>query len=241
MTILPTIAVMAIALASILILILRYRLHNFIVESDQPIPYLKSSTANTEPWRWRKPNLAVKIRYQTEGRLTIQDAPDVSRFTFPQRISAAEVTLHFFGLVAMGFALLVLWGALRQGSITHFLSFWVRFLFCFGLGLMLLQAGDRVLYIDLHPNSLKIVTLHSFALRRKIIHSYQRHQLLGVRGKVQSFWTMDSTQGPPDYKITLRRRLCDRVPVQQTFSLTCNQTQGSWIVGGLNHWKSLSI
>jgi hypothetical protein len=241
MTILPAIAVMVITVASILVLILTYRLHNFMAELDQPVHYLKSSTANTEPWRWRKPNLEVKIHYQTDGRLSIQDAPDVSRLMFPQRISIGEVTAHFFGLVAMGFALLVLWGYLLQGLITHFLSFVTNFLFWFGLGVMLLQAGDRVLQIDLHPDSLEIVTLHSFALRRKIIHAYKRHQLLKVSGKVQSFWTMERTQGPPDYKITLRRLMFDRFPVNQTFSLTCNQTQGSWVVGGLNHWKSLSI
>jgi hypothetical protein len=214
--------------------------HNCWVKAHPAIRYLQASQANRDPWRWRKPDpKTTQILYESSLSLGIKDFDGVSRFLFPvefplefRALTYAFLYLQGLLLVSIGFSFLLK----ATGS-----NFGGRLFLCLILcscGLWILRIGP-VIQIDLYPQHLEIVTLSAFFWRLTTV--YQRKQILRISGRAQSSWSKIKGQIHPDYKLTLMRSLIPAIPMSQTFSLVCNPTTGSWVVGGLNHWKSLSI
>ncbi len=206
-----------------------------------PVNYLKNSQAHTDPWRWRRPRSQLSIPYDADSRLGVHNAPEVSSFIFRQEFRFADFTAHLFGALLIGFDLVGLVSPSQQDTSAEFsfLFVLIRYLLPLSLGLFLLQVGDRAHRIDLYPDRLGIVTQYAFCLQRTTF--YQRDQLVQVTGKCQSFLSMERGQTQPDYKIILGGLWFGTLQMNKTFKLRCNPTQGSWIVGGLNHWRSLPI
>lgn len=214
--------------------------HQSWVKGNPPVDYLQASQANRDPWRWRQPHpRKTQIPYESSRPLGIKDAPDVSHFLFPTAFPLESRGLsysfmHLWGVLLMGFGVLILLSPTGD-------DLGGRLLFCLFLcscGLLLLQVGP-VVQIDLYPHRIEIVTQSAFAWRRTTV--YKREQILRISGRVQSPWAKIKGQFYPDYKLTIVRSLTQSIPGSQTYSLVCNPTTGSWVVGGLNHWKSLSI
>lgn len=232
--------VLVCGLVAIFVLRLQQSSHKGWVKGHPPIHYLQASQANRDPWRWRLPHpKKTQIPYESSRPLGIKDAPDVSHFLFP-----TEFPLEFRGLT---YSFMYLWGVILMGLgflilvRTTGADFGGRLLLCLFLcscGLLLLQVGP-VVQIDLYPHRIEIVTQSAFAWRRTTV--YKREQILRISGSVQSPWSQIRGQFYPDYKLTIVRSRPHAFPVSQTFSLVCNPTTGSWVVEGLNHWKSLSI
>jgi hypothetical protein len=198
--------------------------------------YLQTSQANSDSWRWRKPHHKLRIPYNAEDRPGIRDEPNVSSFVFRPAFRVADFISPFSGIALISFDLLLIFNSTVSG--TNFLLAFAIYLCMFCLGVLFLQYGDRVLRIDLYPDRIKIITKFAIFLPRKTI--YKSHQLLSITGKLQSFWTIESGQIQPDYKLIIKRSLLGYFQINQTFRIRCDPTQGSWIVGGLEHWKSLS-
>ncbi|HEY9829492.1 MAG TPA: hypothetical protein V6D26_02860 [Stenomitos sp.] len=142
----------------------------------------------------------------------------------------------FSGIALISFDLLLIFSS--TVSAADFLLAFAIYLCLLSLGLFFLQYGARVRRIDLYPDRVEIITKLANFLPRTTI--YKRSQLLSLKGQLQSFWTMERGQIQPDYKLIIKRPLLGYFQVNQTFRLRCDPTQGSWIVGGLDHWKSLS-
>ncbi len=200
------------------------------------IDYLQTSQANIDPWRWRKPHSKLRIPYNLLDRPGIRDAPNVSSFVFRPEFRLADFISPLSGIGLISFDLLLIFNS--TVSVANFLFAFAIYLCLFCLGLFFLQYGDRVLRIDLYPDRIEIITKFATFLPRTTI--YKRCQLLSINGKLQSFWTMERGQIQPDYKLIIKRPMLGYFQVNQTFRLRCDPTQGSWIVGGLDHWKSLS-
>lgn len=207
------------------------------VKGYSPIDYLQTSQANSDPWRWRKPHGKLRIPYNVVDRPGIKDAPNVSSFVFRSAFRFADFTFPFLGIALISFDLLLIFRS--TVSIANFLSAFPMFIFLFCLGVFFLQCyGDRILRIDLYPDRIEIITKFAHVLSQT--RTYKRHELLSINGKLQSFWTMERGQIQPDYKLIIKRSLLGYFQMNQTFRLRCDPTQGSWIVGGLDHWRSLS-
>lgn len=206
------------------------------VESYLPVDYLQTSQANRDPWRWRNPHTKLRIPYNVVDRPGVRDAANVSSLVFRPQFLVADFISPFSGIALISFDLLLIFNS--TVSTANLLFAFTIYLCLFCLGLFFLQHGDRVLRIDLYPNRVEIITKFAIFLPRTI--TCTRHQLLSINGRLQSFWTMEKGQIQPDYKLIIRRSLLGYFQVNQTFRLRCDPTQGAWIVGGLNHWKSLS-
>ncbi|MEB3182317.1 MAG: hypothetical protein VKL59_25265 [Nostocaceae cyanobacterium] len=208
---------------------------NIWVKNNSPVDYLQTSQANRDPWRWRKPHSKLRIPYNVVDRPGVTDAHNVSSFVFRPQFRFADFISPFSGIALISFDLLLIFSS--TVSAADFLPAFAIYLCLFCLGLFFLQYGDRVLRIDLYPERVEIITKFANFIPRTT--TYRRHQLFSINGKLQSFWTMESGQIQPDYKLIIERSLLGYFQVNQTFRLRCDPTQGSWIVGGLDHWKSL--
>lgn len=206
------------------------------VKGYLPINYLQSSQANRDPWRWREPHNKLRIPYHVVDGPGIRDTPIVSSFVFRPEFRFADFVSPLSGLTLIGFDLLLIFNA--TVSAANFLVAFAIYFCLFCLGLFFLQYGDRVQRIDLYPDRVEIVARFANFIPRTTV--YDRRQLFKVHGKLQLFWTKEAGQIQPDYKLIITRSLLSSFQVNQTFRLRCDPTQGSWIVGGLNHWKSLS-
>lgn len=232
------------ALVSILVVLfvlfvfyLRYSLHEDLwVKGHAPVDYLQTSQPSSDPWRWRKPSNKLGIPYHSETRPGIQDAPHVSSLVFRPAFLVADITSLLAGIALISFDLLLIFNA--TVSIAKLLLILPVYLILFCLGLCCLQYGDRVLRIDLYPDYIKITSKFANFFPRTNI--YTSRQLLGINSKLQSVWMMENGQIQPDYKIILKRSPFGYFPMNHTFRLHCDPTQGSWIVGGLMHWKSIA-
>lgn len=206
------------------------------VKGYSPVDYLQSSQANRDPWRWREPHSKLRIPYNIVDRPGVRDTPNVSSFVFRPEFRFADIISPLSGLTLIGFDLLLIFNSTI--SAANFLVAFAIYFCLFYLGLFFLQYGDRVRQIDLYPDRVEIIARFANFIPRTII--YKRRQLLSIHGKLQSFWTKEAGQIQPDYKLMITRPLLSYFQMNQTFRLRCDPTQGSWIVGGLNHWKSLS-
>ena len=237
MTMVLKILCIVLSVISSLVLYWGYRVYERIwVKGYSPSDYLQTSQANSDPWRWRKPHHKLRIPYPAEDRPGIRDTPNVSSFVFRPAFRVADFISPVSGIALLGLDLLLILHS--TVTVANFVLAFAIYLFLLGLGWFFLQYGDRVLRIDLYPDHIEIIAKFAIFLPRKTI--YKSHQLLSIHGKLQSFWTMESGQIQPDYKVIIQRSLLGSFQVNQTFRIRCDPTQGSWIVGGLKHWKSLS-
>lgn len=224
---------------SVMILNLGKSIYDQQANFYQPIDYLENSQENIDPWRWRKPNIKLRIPYDGKSHLGIKNAVGVSSFIFPEEIRISHFIAHLAGVFLIGNTIFMFLHSCQTETITEILSFdrLLVYLLLLSLGWLCLQSSNLVLQIDLYPNCIGIVIKYALFWRRTII--YKRDHSLTVTGKLQSFWTMENGQFLPDYKITIGHSLLGYFHVTTTFNLHCTQTTGSWVVGALKHWNSI--
>jgi hypothetical protein len=207
---------------------------NIWVKGYPPVDYLETSHPSGEPWRWRKPYRQMPIPYNSKSSVGIRDTPKASSFRLRSELRVMAFVYPFSGIALIGFTLLLI----LHSSISVFLFALPIYLCLFGLGWICLQYGDRAIRIDLYPDRVEILGQFANFLTRTTV--YQRYEILAVHGKLQSFWTMEKGQIQPDYKVIIQRLLLGRFPVNRTFRLRCDPSQGTWIVGGLKYWQSIN-
>lgn len=206
------------------------------VKSYSSVDYLKSSQVNKDLWRWREPDRKLCIPYNVGDCSGIRDTPNVSSFVFRSKLHCGDLASALSGFFLISFSLLLIVSSILSAA-NSLPAFAIGF-GLFYLGWFFLQYGNRVRRIDLYPDYVEIIARFANFIPQATI--YRHSQLLNIHGKTQAFWTMESGQIQPDYKLIIARPLLGYFQMHQTFRLHCNPTQGAWIVGGLNHWKSLS-
>jgi hypothetical protein len=206
-------------------------------KANQPIAYVEYSTSNTEPWRWRQPNDHLRRKEPTNRhlQLSIADGVESSSLTVPQRSDLADGIVHILGYFLFGIGAFTSLSFLFQ----NIGSALICFIFCFGLGWICLEMGNRVVQIDLYRDRMTVITRHPLLKQRS--YTYVRHPQLRITGKVQSMFKMSRGQIYPDYLLTVVQPRFSLFGNHETFHLACGITQGGWIVAGLQHWQSLSL
>ncbi|OCQ90500.1 hypothetical protein BCD64_27915 [Nostoc sp. MBR 210] len=197
-----------------------------LAHDDYPvINYAEISRANSEAWRWSIPNAELNLR--------LEDEPNVSRIYLPHRLTAIEITMILFGYAHFGFGVvfaikisLEKWNFL--GMITIFALFGI-------LGWMFLLVGSRIIRLELTPTDLTIVTKVGCLFETK--YRYRCLPTLKVRGAYQHMLTMTRDQMMPDYNLWLKK---GRFGGEHKYATACNQTQGTWLVAGIEIWRDRS-
>ena len=177
-----------------------------------------------DAWRWSPPPPGLALRREERG--------PVSRIHLPEGSRTANVVGSVLGyLMALGGFLLVFGVMFLPGDES---------LACgrFGLGLALLVGGrglleldSRLVAIDLEQDRAVFVVRYGICLFHHL--KIRRRAWISVSGKVQSFLASQDVDCPPAYILILHRWVFPK-----HYLTCCDPAQGSWLVGGLEHWKA---
>jgi hypothetical protein len=192
-------------------------------KQDYPaITYEQASRPNVEPWQWRIPDRDLN--------LTLHDEIDRSTIYLPHHLSFIEgfIVAIGYGTIGLGAFIAIHLLISSLNLVGAILSFGI----IGGAGWYLLSAGSRVIRLELKDGSLTLVNRFGFRLARK--RCYRHDPNLKFRGDLQNFLTMDRTQTSPNYNISIKYGKHGK---KKTFITACNQTQGSWLVSGLEAWR----
>lgn len=188
---------------------------------DHPVfHYDQHSSPNQADWRWRKPDAKLG--------LTLKDDEQKSCLQIPLHPLTFEKVCISVGYVCAAFTL-VIYGMLiiRNAGWPEYLSGLIFII----LTLALINVGNRVSSITLYPDHLRIVENYGFILKRILI--YKRQPGLEFTGKLQSWFELTLNHTEPDFNLYIKRRYCFIFPLQRKLLLSLNQSQGSWVGGGL--------
>jgi hypothetical protein len=186
--------------------------------------YEQHSIPNQANWRWRKPNAELGLK--------LEDDEQKSCLHIPLRLLTAEkvyivsgylmavTTLYFFVLLVM-----------RDAELYEYLLI----LFFPIMGFIFINVGNRVSSVSLYPDHLVVIDNYAFILKRIIIYKHQPS--LKFKGKLQSAFEVTFEQDAPDFNLYIKRRYFYIFSWQRIFWLSLNQSQGSWLVAGLEYWR----
>ncbi len=215
--------------ALVLALVGIYQLHRFhhaVRAAHPPLDYETHSTAVADSWRWREPPQALG--------LTIENDQVASRIVLPFRHTAVEILtslVGYFLLAVLGS--IVLLSFLDPGVGGVALLFPVLF---FGaLIWALLNTDSHLRAIELRRDEVRFAMQYGIFLQRHIVLRSYPGRLI-FTGGYQSMFTMNRGQHAPDFKLIVKKTCCWLFSRKKGFYLLCNQSQGSWMVGGLNAW-----
>ncbi len=193
--------------------------------------YLSQSSENSEQWRWRKPNQNIDLK--------LVDDKDQSSLVFDPHFCSTDYIVSVLGagsyIAAVGFLLFGLWfyffggseDGLRIGA-GFTLSF---FAFIFG------SAGhtfrQRVCKLSRTNSDLVLEYSYGTFFTRKILFS--KKSKVNISVKEQSIVEYENSQTAPSYELLIaKKKIISFVPVK--FYIPANQSQITWIQGGLNDW-----
>lgn len=206
------------AVALLLVILETFRRHRAALWAHPKLAY-QPPKERAETWRWQPPEKA---------ELRIENQANTSAVVLPSQPTSAEAIVS-----AMGYLLLLVvgWGvgaALFRGSIV---GAGFAAILGGGFALMFLSVGAQVTRIEVGADRIRIVIRYAFVLRRAVL--FRRRSGLRFSGRVQSVLGIAEDQREPRFYLSVKSGLLSR-----RFILSCNQSQGSWIVGGLQHWVS---
>lgn len=192
---------------------------------DHPVfHYGQHSTANEADWRWRKPDAELGLK--------LEDDENKSCLHIPHRLLGIEKGCIVAGYVCAVF-ILYLYAMLfiRDAGWPEYL---IGVIFII-LSLALINVGSRASSIALYPDHLVIVQNYAFILRRMIIYKHQPY--LKFEGKPQSIFELTFDHSEPEFKLYIKHRYFYIFTSQWNLLLSLNQSQGSWLVEGLEYWR----
>lgn len=198
-------------IAAILAVVALVRRHRKALRDHPPIDY----TPDPVPWRWAAPPAGLTVR-QAEG-VSIIELPQ------PRRVQAVIAELAAYGI-----GLLV--GAMGISGLIHGLPIAVHLmvLLIFGpLIFVCLQMATRLVRIELRPDAVTFVERGGLWWHRQ----RTRRRPLRISGKMASVFAVEAGRDP-EHEIRLGGLRGARM------RSACNQTQGSWVVGGLDAWSA---
>lgn len=187
------------------------RRHRKALREHPPLGYEPGPVA----WRWANP----------PAGLTVRESDQVSVLILPRAHRMGAVAAE---LSAYGFGLLLVASSIATVVNDHPLM--VHLLVFVLIGPLIpacLLASTRLERIELRPTTVTFVERGGIWWRR---HRTRRRPLK-VEGKMDSVFNTHRKQ-EPRHEIRLRGRMLD-----DRFRSECDQTMGTWIVGGLQAWS----
>lgn len=186
--------------------------------------YDQHSTANEADWRWRKPDAELGLKLEDDEQKSCLHIHlrllGIEKVCIIAGYLASAFTLYLYGLLFMRDAD---WPEYLIGAIFIILS------------LALINVGNRVSSIALYPKHLVIIEPYALILKRTII--YKHDPRLKFEGKSQSVFELTTEHKEPEFKLYIKRRYFYIFTAQRNFLLSLNQSQGSWLVEGLEYWR----
>lgn len=205
------------------------------------LEYLSHSHAAGAPWRWRAPDQSAELQHrdgQSGARLRVEQTDHASVLHLPVRKLFIESVGRGLGLMLAGMMAFAMvsraWGIAFGTLEPLFLFEWVPGMLIIGMGLALQFFGSRVARIERSPESLVLAV--DIAFRMRWHYRIRRESGPEFQGKPQSLFGLDRGQDMPDYFLRIRHRRRGWFPRTLKLLLSVNQTQGDWIVGGLQDW-----
>ena len=195
-------------------------------KSYYTIRYSAQSKPNQAPWRWRIP--------RKELELNLEDGENYSSIQFPYNITDYEKFIVVFGYMFLAVLIVMtLNGLVESGGELALLLF---ILPLFLLPYACLMVSSRLIAITLKPQTVELHMRYGISLHRSYI--FKKTQLTHCKGRYQTPFSMNIDQHDPDYFIYFYYKRLKLFPFSRRFNSSCNQTQGSWIVEGINTWIS---
>ncbi len=188
--------------------------------------YDQHSAANQHDWRWRRPD--------EELALQLLDDEQKSCLTLPTEAKLFEKCIVAGGVLFQVLAVFMLVFVLFKRGAAEAMAGLFPMLLIFWLGHAMLRVGARACQVILYPDHLVVVETHAILLKR--IYTFQHGPKLQFHGALQSMFTMTSYQEEPEYKLTIERPNFLFFTKKKRFWLQINQSQGSWLVAGLQAW-----
>jgi hypothetical protein len=185
--------------------------------------YEEHSTQNEADWRWRKPD--------AELGLSLTDDEQKSCLRFPVKWLFFQKIMVVVGYMGIGF---VLFGyvmlLIRNAGWGDYL---VSLLFVF-LSLAFLNVGSRVSSLTLYADHLVVIVRYGFVLQHTYV--YQHNPKMHFDGRPESMFELTVEHEEPDFKLYVTRPGFLFLSRRKRFIVSANQSQGSWLVAGLNDW-----
>ncbi|MCB9637684.1 MAG: hypothetical protein H6727_02120 [Myxococcales bacterium] len=220
---------------SLLWVYMDYKAKKSLRDDFPEIGYEEKSKAPEDSWRWRSPEDSLA--------LLVKDEDCKSRLVLPNgdRSSEYVVSLFGYGLFLVMFYLLGLYiYRLTTGTVDSGMAPFAFFLFllCFLLAWACLQVDARVVEIQLSANVAVFTVNYGIFWQRQT--QYHRHPKAKFHGCDQS--SVGRTHRiNSEYKLIVRNPSAGFLNRKARYLLSCNQTQGSWIMGGLQAWNALEL
>ena len=202
-----------------------YRASKESQEENPILAYWERSQPNSEAWRWRRPDDSLA--------LPLDDQPQSSTISIEPRLNFSHYILSIvgYGAIALG-TYAAIAALLRDG--TEAIGIAAFACFITGLfGLALLSYHTQVIRLIRTPSTLTIVELWGLFLKRSI--SVRRGANVSARGKIQNVLLADTSQEMLTYEILLKKHFLFLSSTKR-LQLYGNQSQGSWLVDGINQW-----
>lgn len=181
--------------------------------------YDQNSSANEVDWRWRKPDAQLGLK--------LEDDEQKSCLHIPVQLSWIEKGCAVAGYLCAAFVL-YMYGVLFMRD-AGWPDYMISGIFII-LSLALLRTSGRVSSIALYPEHLVIIEPYAFILKRTITYKHDPH--LKFKGELMTV---------SDFKFYIRRRCFYIFTPKRTFLMSLNQSQGSWLVGGLEYWFNHAV
>jgi hypothetical protein len=187
--------------------------------------YQEHSTANTADWRWRKPD--------AELALTVIDVADKSEVQLPVQRRFFEKIFIGSGYLALAFVLYLYVLLMQRGAgVPEYLGGLVFVFF----SMALLHVGSRVSSVILYPDHLVVIRDYGFVLHNT--HIFRHDPATQFDGRPESVFELTVDHEAPDFKLYVKRPGFWFLTRKKKFVLAINQSQGSWLVAGLNDWRA---
>lgn len=194
---------------------------NAFLEGHPPMGYV--AVNGPEGWRWSEPPPGLPLRREELG--------PVSRLHLPPTPMTANIVGSVVGylLLLVGAAMCIYFFFLVPNVQNSCGGFFLGLL-ALAAGRGLLELDSRLVAIDLERDRVVFVVRYGIHLfHHRVI---PRKPWARVTGKVQGFLAAEDRTLPPDFVLTLHRRF-----LPKRLLVSCDPSAGSWIVGGIEHWK----
>lgn len=199
-----------------------WRKRQAFLREHPPVAYQADQTI--AGWRWSPPPPAVALRREERG--------PVSRIHLPAGSRTANAVGSVLGyLMALGGFLLVFGVMFLPGDESLACGRFAAGLALIAGGRGMLELDSRLVAIDLEQDRAVFVVRYGIFLFHHL--AIRRRPWISVTGKVQSFLESQDAECPPAYILVLHRRIFPK-----HYLTCCDPAQGSWLVGGLAHWKA---
>jgi hypothetical protein len=225
-------AVTILAIITIVISIHRERLYHRSLKQAYPVvDYITQSTADSDSWRWRSPLWSLD--------LVIENDDVSSRLILPFHHSFAEILTSLLGyflaaIFVFFLPLTSLVDAMSGNSHGNAGASIFAVLLFSPLIWLMLNTERHTRGIELQPERIRIHMQYGIFLKRHI--NIHRHQKQTFAYAYQSWFSMSRGQEFPKFILIAKKTCCWMLTRKWRFYLRCNQSQGSWIVSGLNCW-----